>query len=178
MLPELDTERLILRETKPEDASFLEAYQNRAEHWQMQAVEPANFANGAQRVEGYLRFRGSGEDRRLYDFVARTKAAGTPVGQVSLERSGPAIASIGFSVAHGHRGNGYAAEMAARMIAFGFDVLGLHRICADIAVENEASRHIAEKIGMIYEGTARDCIWAQGRWWTEAKYAMLESDPR
>jgi RimJ/RimL family protein N-acetyltransferase len=33
-----------------------------------------------------------------------------------------------------------------------------------------------EKIGMVREGVARDCIWAQGRWWTEAQYAMLESD--
>ena len=39
-----------------------------------------------------------------------------------------------------------------------------------------ASRRVAEKIGMKYEGTARDCIFAQGRWWTEAKYAILARD--
>ena len=26
------------------------------------------------------------------------------------------------------------------------------------------------------EGVARECIFAQGRWWTEAQYAMLASD--
>jgi RimJ/RimL family protein N-acetyltransferase len=33
-----------------------------------------------------------------------------------------------------------------------------------------------EKIGMQREGVLRECIFAQGRWWTEAKYAMLASD--
>jgi RimJ/RimL family protein N-acetyltransferase len=35
---------------------------------------------------------------------------------------------------------------------------------------------VLEKIGFIHEGTARECIWAQGRWWTEAKYALLARD--
>jgi len=178
MLPELESERLVLRETQPEDAAFLEAYQNGPDHWRLQAVEPENFANGVQRVEGYHKYQGSGADRRLYDFVAREKETNTPIGQASLNRSGSTLASIGFSVAKDFRGQGFAVEMAARVIAYGFDELKLHRIAADIAIENEASRRIAEKFGMAHEGTARDCIWAQGKWWTEAKYAILEGDPR
>ena len=66
--------------------------------------------------------------------------------------------------------------MAIRLIEFGFDELGLHRISADVAIENEASKRVLDKIGMTYEGTARDCIWAQGRWWTESQYAILVDD--
>ena len=178
MLPELTTERLILQETQLEDAPFLEAYQNSPEHWELQAVEPIHFADGVKRVKGYMKFRGKGANRRLYDFVARTKDTNVFIGQVSIERSSPALASIGFSVAREHRGQGFAAEMASRIIAFGFDVLDLHRISADVAIQNTVCRHIMEKIGMSFEGAARDCIWAQGRWWTEAKYAILECDPR
>jgi hypothetical protein len=29
---------------------------------------------------------------------------------------------------------------------------------------------------MFREGVAHDCIFARGRWWTEAKYAMLARD--
>ena len=178
MLPELMTSRLILRETQLRDAPFLEAYQNSPEHWRLQAVEPINYADGKTRVEGYMRFRGEGADRRLYDFVGRTKDTNTLIGQVSIERMSPAKASIGFSVARDHRNQGFAAEMAERILSFGFDVLGLHRISADIAIENTASRHVVEKIGMTFEGVARDCIWAQGRWWSESKYAILKSDSR
>ena len=44
------------------------------------------------------------------------------------------------------------------------------------AIENLACIRVLEKAGMVREGVARDCIWAQGRWWTEAKYAMLKPD--
>lgn len=178
MLPELDTERLVLREIRPGDGAAIEAYQNAPRHWRLQAVNPDDFADGERRIEGYLKFRGEGAEQRIFDFVAHEKAGGQLVGQVSLERAHPEIASIGFSVAPAFEGRGYATEMARRIIAFGFDELGLHRIMADVFVDNLASRSIAEKIGMSYEGTARDCIRAQGRWWTEAKYAILAGDPR
>ena len=178
MLPELKTDRLIIRETQLDDGPELQAYQNCSAHWEGQAMEPANFADGSLRVQRYLEYRGSGDERRLYDFVARKPSGGALVGQVSLERFHPRIASIGFSVAELHRGQGYATEMAKAAMAFGFDTLGLHRIAANVAIENEASQKVVEKIGMIHEGTARDCIWAQGRWWTEMTYALLTTDRR
>ncbi len=46
------------------------------------------------------------------------------------------------------------------------------------AIENLPCQRVMEMIGMQKEGTARDCIWAQGRWWTEVQYGMLEGDKR
>jgi RimJ/RimL family protein N-acetyltransferase len=62
------------------------------------------------------------------------------------------------------------------MLAYGFDELKLHRIEADVALENDTCIRLLERIGMVREGVLRDCIRAQGRWWTEAKYAMLEDE--
>lgn len=95
------------------------------------------------------------------------------IGSVSLARSQPGIASLGLSVASAHGGRGYGTELADRILAFGFGDISLHRIAADVAVENAACIRVMEKIGMQREGVARDCIFAQGRWWTEATYAML-----
>src|SRR5262249_58642808 len=72
-----------------------------------------------------------------------------------------------------YAGRGLATEIALRLLAFGFNDLKLHRIEADVAVENAACIRVLEKIGMFREGVAHDCIFAQGRWWTEARYAML-----
>jgi RimJ/RimL family protein N-acetyltransferase len=66
--------------------------------------------------------------------------------------------------------------MVRRLIAFGFGDLGFHRIAADVAVENHACIRLLEKVGLQFEGVSRDCIRAQGRWWTEARYAILASD--
>ena len=66
--------------------------------------------------------------------------------------------------------------MAGRLLAYGFGDIGVHRIAADVAVSNTPCIKVLEKLGMTREGVARDCIFAQGKWWTEAKYAILESD--
>ena len=176
MLPELHTDRLILREVELEDGPALQAFQNRPEQLALQAVEPEELADGTLRIQRYMEHRGPEDARRIFVYVAHEKIRGSLVGTVSLSRAHPKIGSLGFGVATEYWRLGYATEMAARLIAFGFEEARLHRIAADIAVENMASRRVVEKVGMKYEGTARDCIFAQGRWWTEAKYAILARD--
>jgi [ribosomal protein S5]-alanine N-acetyltransferase len=177
MLPDLETKRLMLRELAPEDAPAIEAaWQNSPTQWLYQAVEPAEFTNVAERIANYIRYRGDGERRRIYDYVARRKSDGSVIGGVSLGRSHPAIASLGLRVVDACGGRGYGTELARRILTFGFSDLGLNRIEADVALENHACIQVLEKAGMRREGVLRDCIFAQGRWWTEAKYAMLASD--
>ena len=108
--------------------------------------------------------------------MARLKSDGSVIGGVSLGRSHPAIASIGLRVVPSHGSRGYGTELARRMLAFGFGALRLNRITADVALENHPCICVLGKAGMQREGVARECIFAQGRWWTEAQYAMLASD--
>jgi ribosomal-protein-alanine N-acetyltransferase len=177
MLPELETARLTLRELSPDDAPAMQAWRNSPMQWRYQAVEPAEFSNAAERIANYLKYRGDGERRRIYDYVARLKSDGSAIGGVSLGRSHhPAIASLGVGVAATHGGRGYGTELARRMIAFGFEDLRLNRVEADVALENGPCIRVLEKVGMQREGVLRECIFAQGRWWTEARYAMLASD--
>jgi RimJ/RimL family protein N-acetyltransferase len=177
MLPELHTDRLVLREMCLADEAELQAYRARPEHIRYQAVEPDKAGDAAPRVRHYLQHRGSGASRRLYVYIARERSRNALIGEIGLSCfAHPALGVLGFGVAADHWGKGYATEMAARLIAFGFGALDMHRISADVAVENTACRRVLEKIGMVHEGTARDCIWARGWFWTEARYAILMSD--
>lgn len=178
MLPELQTDRLVLREVCLDDGPALQAFQNSPEQWQHQAIDPQEFADGTLRVRRYFEHRGPDAERRLFVYVAIEKSSGTLIGQASLSRSHPAIAHLGFGVAASHANRGYATEMARRLVTFGFEQVAVHRIAADVALENKPCTRVLEKIGMTREGVARDCIMAQGRWWTEAKYAILEQDHR
>ena len=177
MLPDLETARLTLRELSPQDAPAIQAaWHNSPTQWLYQAVEPEEFTNVPQRIANYLKHRGDGERRRIYDYVARLKSDGSVIGGVSLGRSHPAIASLGLRVVPSHGSRGYGTELARRMLAFGFGALRLNRITADVALENHPCIRVLGKAGMQREGVARECIFAQGRWWTEAQYAMLASD--
>jgi [ribosomal protein S5]-alanine N-acetyltransferase len=175
MCSELETDRLVLRELSPADAPAL-SFQNCPTFWSLQAVEPPEFADGAARIANYLKYRGSGAERRLFAYLARHKTDGAVIGTVSLQRSERAIASLGLAVAAAHGGRGFGTEMSRRLLGFGFAELALNRIAADVSVNNHACMRLMEKIGMRREGVARECIFAQGRWWTEAKYAVLRSD--
>jgi ribosomal-protein-alanine N-acetyltransferase len=176
MLPQLETPRLLLRELSFDDAPALQAFQTRPSYLRCQAMEPAEFQNGTERVQRYMQYRGEGERRRLFDFVGRLRPDGQVIGHGCLARSAPGVASLGLGIDERYAGRGLATEIALRLLAFGFGELKLHRIEADVALENHACIRVLEKIGMFREGVAHDCIFAQGRWWTEAKYAMLARD--
>jgi [ribosomal protein S5]-alanine N-acetyltransferase len=176
MLPQLETPRLLLRELSLDDAPALQAFQTRPSYLRCQAMEPAEFQDATERVQRYMQYRGEGEQRRLFDFVGRLRTDGEVIGHGCLWRSSPGIASLGLGIDERYAGRGLATEIALRLLAFGFGELKLHRIEADVAVENAACIRVLEKIGMFREGVAHDCIFAQGRWWTEAKYAMLARD--
>jgi RimJ/RimL family protein N-acetyltransferase len=176
MLRELETGRLTLRELRLDDAPALQRWPKSPPQWQHQAMEPEEFADTAARVGRYLQHRGEGAERRLFVYVAIEKASGVLMASAGLSRSGRSAASLGLAIAASHAGQGFATEIAAQLLAYGFEDLALHRICAGVALENAACLRVMEKIGMVREGVARDCIWAQGRWWTEAQYAMLRSD--
>jgi len=78
----------------------------------------------------------------------------TLLGQVilqPLEETG--LIEIGWHFLEVARGHGYATEAAARLLAYGFDVLGIDPIYAVIRSSNEPSIQVAMRIGLRPDGT-------------------------
>jgi ribosomal-protein-alanine N-acetyltransferase len=69
-----------------------------------------------------------------------------------LEDSGETEVGYGFDKPHW--GRGYATEVAAAWLRYGFETAGLTRIVAVAFPENTASRRVMEKLGMRFEKTA------------------------
>lgn len=55
---------------------------------------------------------------------------------------------VGWHLARAHWGHGYATEAARRLLEHGFTTLGLEVIVADIALQNDRSIAVAERLGM------------------------------
>jgi [ribosomal protein S5]-alanine N-acetyltransferase len=51
-----------------------------------------------------------------------------------------------------------------RLLAFGFNEVGLHKISATCNPENRASVAVLTKNGMRQEGVLRDHVYAHGQW--------------
>jgi RimJ/RimL family protein N-acetyltransferase len=71
---------------------------------------------------------------------------------------------IGYELARESWGLGYATEATRRLLAFGFNELGLHKISATCNPENRASVAVLPKNGMHQEGVLRDHVYAGGQW--------------
>lgn len=73
---------------------------------------------------------------------------------------------------------GMATEVLRKVISYSFDELGLHRVQAGCAIENEGSIKVLEKVGMLREGRGRQVLPLKNGWSDNFEYAILDSDPR
>jgi RimJ/RimL family protein N-acetyltransferase len=62
----------------------------------------------------------------------------------------PAV-EIGWRLASGHWGRGYATEGARAAIAFAFEELGLEEIVSFTTIANDRSRRVMERLGMTHD---------------------------
>lgn len=88
--------------------------------------------------------------------VVKTEGDERPIGMCGLiKREGLDDVDLGYAFLPAARGQGLAREAAAAVLAHGFVRLGLRRIVAITAVDNEASGRVLEAIGMRLERRMR-----------------------
>jgi len=75
-------------------------------------------------------------------------------------------------------GNGYATEVAKRLVKKGFDDFDLQKVEAGVATENIKSIRVLEKIGMTREGLRRKILPIRGVWKDNYHYAIVRTDER
>ena len=74
--------------------------------------------------------------------------------------------------------NGYATEVAKRLVLLGFNTFKLHKVEAGVATGNTKSIRVLEKTGMTREGLRRKILPIRGKWVDNYHYAIVEDDPR
>ena len=85
-------------------------------------------------------------------------------------------AELGFWVGREWWGKGYAREAAAEVLRFGFEDLGLNRICAYHMARNPAAGRVLLHLGMQREGLLRERVRKWGVYEDVILYAMLRAD--
>lgn len=81
------------------------------------------------------------------------RGTGRPVGFHVLNHiHGEPDIQVGYALFRDAWGLGYATEMSVRLLRYGFDDLGLARICAITNLDNTASQHVLLKAGLVRKG--------------------------
>ncbi|GHB07522.1 GNAT family N-acetyltransferase [Streptomyces termitum] len=177
LLP-LTTARLSLRLFAPGDADDLYAYQGLASVARY-LYRPAHTRerSGQVAAERAVRTGWRADGDKLALAVCRRDEPGL-LGEVSLSLADAraAQAEIGWTLAPGHQGHGYATEAAAALAGFAFDTLGVHRLYARLDVENTGSVRVCERLGMRREAHLVENDLDGDRWGSEYIHAALSAD--
>ena len=149
MIPELITERLLMRGWRLDDfepyAAFLADDASRyiggpvarGKAWELMAAEA-----------GHWVLRGYGM------WALEERSTGDIVGFCGLWHPGDwPECEIGWSVFPAAQGRGFATEAAFRARAFAYDTLGRTRLVSYIDPENQPSKRVAHRLGATHEKT-------------------------
>lgn len=92
------------------------------------------------------------EDYGFCLYLVERRADGTPIGMCGLiQREALDDVDIGFALLSRYRGQGYAYEAAAATLAYARDTIGLRRLVAITALDNERSASLLGKLGLSFE---------------------------
>jgi ribosomal-protein-alanine N-acetyltransferase len=84
--------------------------------------------------------------------------------------------TLGYWMGEQHAGQGHMARAVRAILRHAFLEMGLHRIEAACAPDNERSRRLLERLGFQREGYARAYLLIDGAWQDHLLFAMLERD--
>lgn len=69
-----------------------------------------------------------------------------------------------------------AKDVILILLKYGFEELNLHKIWGEVfAIANE-NKKLLEKMKFVLEGTLRDKLWREGKWWNSYIYSIISSE--
>lgn len=167
----LETDRLVLRRSRPDDAAAISSYRSDPRVHRYQGWERTDPQGVRDEIEA-MGARRPGERGGWVQFTVEERDGHRLVGDVGLSpaEDEPGVIKIGYTMDPAVQGRGYATEAVAALVAFAFDELGADVVRAYASAENAPSIRVAEKVGMQlverYERTD------DGRSWRGVRYEI------
>jgi len=175
-LPELHTERLLLRAFTLDDAPAVQTLAGAREVADTTLNIPHPYPDGSAHEWIATHSEGVRNDRH-YPFALVRRSDKALIGAIGLRVNRQHNhAELGYWIGVPYWGQGYATEAARRVIAFGFEALDLNRIFAGYFVRNPASRRVQEKAGMRFEGIHRQNCLKSGVYEDIGLCAIIRTD--
>ncbi|RYE08323.1 MAG: N-acetyltransferase [Hyphomicrobiales bacterium] len=174
----VETQRLLLRPFSRGDVDAVYSYRSRADVAEYLFDPPMTHEECAEAVRqriGQIAFSGEGDKLLL---AVERKEDQRLVGEVSLiwRSVADAQAELGYILHPDAQGQGLATEAGRALLAFGFEVVGLHRIYARCDARNLASARVMRRLGMVEEAHLREHMQVKGRWDEELIYGIREAE--
>lgn len=175
----LETPRLRLRLMALADAAEVYPFMADPEIAANTALIPYPYPPGAAEswIQATLETAAHGEEFTFAIRLPQSDGSDRLIGAIGIGPDGERYrGQIGYWLGKPYWGQGYMTEAARRVIRFGFEALGMHRIHANHFAFNPASGRVMQKAGMRCEGTQRGYFLKDGRYIDAVVYAILRTD--
>ncbi len=174
IVPDIQTERMTLRQLTEDDMDFIFDMFSRPET--NQYVADDDVKNMEEAVE-------------LYEAFIKPKPYLFRLGMV-LEENGQLIGTLGFysismddkravlgaDLFKEHWGQGLMQEAVQALLRYGFEEMELNRIEASVDPDNIRSMKLTERSGFVKEGVKRQLDWYKGAYHDDVVFSMLREE--
>ncbi|MBJ6145242.1 GNAT family N-acetyltransferase [Hymenobacter sp. BT559] len=169
-----DQASVSLRALEPEDLEFLFALENDPDLWAVSDVLPAPISRHALRE--YLRHSAASlaEAGQMRLIISNEKKQA--VGTLDLYEYSALHqrAGVGIAVLQSERRRGYAQAALQKLLPYAREALRLHQLYCTIAVDNEASIRLFERVGFRWVGLRQQWLRnTTGTGWVDAAEMQL-----
>ncbi|MCC7403846.1 MAG: GNAT family N-acetyltransferase [Bdellovibrionales bacterium] len=177
-LPQLETERLILRPLRPTDAENIFEYAKNPNVSLFTLWEPhKNVTDSLKFITEYAQPLYKEQVPEPFGIILKSnpkKVIGT-VGCFWVSKPSQTM-ELAYAIDEPFWGKGLVAEASDAILGYCFKNLKVNRIQSRCKAENKASSRVMEKVGMKYEGTLKSAIFHRNRFWDMHYYAILKAD--
>lgn len=176
--PQLETERLLLRQLRAEDAeAVFGILSDRAVARFYNQLTPI----AVDQVRRVIRERNDLREAMTgiwWGVVLREEEQ--VVGGIGIHGWDPGQyrAQVGYELASAFWGRGIMTEALRAVVRFGFERLALNRIEAEVMPENAASTRLLERLGFVAEGVLRERGCWKGGFHDLQMFSLLRADWR
>ncbi len=174
--PVLETRRLLLRRMMKRDSHDMYEYASRPDVTRYLLWDVHESEYYTYRYLSYIQSRYRAGD--FYDWAVTLRETEKMIGTCGFTRFNTEAnsAEIGYVLNPDYWGHGIATEAVLHVLRFGFLQLRLNRIEARYMVGNDRSRRVMEKVGMTFEGVARESMHVKGNYVSVGTCAILRRE--
>ena len=120
------------------------------------------------------------EDRAWDYSIRKRNDPSRHIGNISIWTTSKLgkIAEMGYWVRSDEASKGVCTEAVDRLLEETFDALGYHKVVLRIALGNDPSDRVAEKLGFTREGVLREELLIRGNWVDHSLWSLLDREYR
>ncbi|WP_232771674.1 GNAT family N-acetyltransferase [Tenacibaculum sp. Bg11-29] len=174
--PELESERLLFKEYRKEDAAsllYIRSHPKVSKYMDSEILKTVE--DSEKRIHNMQQIF---KEQNGITWAIRDKETNTLIGDFGvwkLDRQN-SRGEIGYVLNPDYWGKGYMKESMISLINFAFNILNLHSLEANINPKNENSKKALLKFNFKQEAYFRENYYFDGKFLDSEIYSLLESD--